>query len=972
MTVHHGFELLREQYINELQTRATLYRHVKTDAELLSLQNDDENKVFGIAFRTPPSDSTGVPHILEHSVLCGSRKYPVKEPFVEILKGSLQTFLNAFTYPDKTCYPVASQNLQDFYNLVDIYLDAVFYPRITPHIFQQEGWHYELESDDRPLVYKGVVFNEMKGAYSSPDSLLAEYSQQSLFPDTTYGFDSGGNPDVIPLLSYETFKDFHRKYYHPSNARLFFYGDDDPLQRLALTDEYLKDFDAMDVDSTILLQQPFGEPRSMVYRFPSGVKEAGGLKGMVTINWLLCETRETEANMALHILRYILLGMPGSPLRKALIDSGLGEGITGVGLEDELRQMFFSVGLKGIDVQHAETVQDLIIETLSHLVKTGIDRDTVEAAVNTVEFRLRENNAGMYPRGLIYMLRCLTTWLNGGDPLVLLNFEPLLNRIKSRIESDHSYFESLVDRYFLSNSHRTTVLLKPDLHLDRQREKAEIEKLAAVKELMSTSKIRSVMEETRELITLQKTPDRPEDLAKIPMLTVSDLKRYNRSIPCAVYDRRELPVLYHDIPTNGIMYLDVGFNLRGLPADYISYVPLLGKIFTQIGTEKEDFVTLSKRISRRTGGVRAATFTSAMKDSNDTATWLFLRGKVMQDSVADLFEIMRDIITSVKLDNRERFIQIVREEKARQEQALIPRGHQMVNWRLRSHFNDADWVAEQLQGVSYLFFLRDLAKRVESDWQGILNDLTAMHQILVDRNTMLCNVTIDEEGWHKTETHCDDFLREIPEKTIRDIGLWPGRGEPFEGMTLPAQVNYVGKGADLYRFGYHFHGSLMVITKYLRTSYLWDRVRVQGGAYGAFCLFNRLSGVLTFLSYRDPNILTTLEAFDEAARYLRTIDLSGDELTKGIIGAIGEIDAHMLPDERGWTSMLRYLNGHTDDARQQMREEVLSTTVDDFRRFAEIMESVKNEGIITVLGSERAINEAVEKCGKPVQVFRVI
>jgi Zn-dependent M16 (insulinase) family peptidase len=358
----YGFELLREQDIGEIQTRARLYRHRKTGAELLSLINDDENKVFGITFRTPPRDSTGVPHILEHSVLCGSRKYPVKEPFVEILKGSLQTFLNAFTYPDKTCYPVASQNTKDFYNLVDVYLDAVFYPRITEHIFQQEGWHFEIEKEDSPLGYKGVVFNEMKGAYSSPDNLLAEYSQQSLFPDTTYGLDSGGDPRVIPSLTYEAFRDFHRRYYHPSNSRIFFHGDDDPDERLRLINNYLKDFEKLDIDSAVSLQSRFGKPRSFVFPFASGKDDPSRSKGMVTVNWLLTETTEIEMNVALTILGYILMGTPGSPLRKALIDSGLGEDVTGLGLERDLRQMVFSVGLKGIDLTKAQDVEDLVLE----------------------------------------------------------------------------------------------------------------------------------------------------------------------------------------------------------------------------------------------------------------------------------------------------------------------------------------------------------------------------------------------------------------------------------------------------------------------------------------------------------------------------------------------------------------------------------------------------------------------------------
>ncbi len=425
MMVSHGFKKVGERRIHELKTEAALFRHVKTGTELLSLSNDDENKVFGITFRTPAGDSTGLPHILEHSVLCGSRKYPVKEPFVELLKGSLQTFLNAMTYPDKTCYPLASQNVQDFYNLIDVYLDAVFYPRLTPMILQQEGWHLELEKAEDPLIYKGIVFNEMKGVYSSPDSLLSEHSQQSLFPDNTYGFDSGGNPKEIPNLTFKKFKAFHKKHYHPSNARIYFYGDDDPEKRLHLVDDYLKDFERLDIDSTIELQQPFERPRELTRSYPAG--EGEGSKGMVTLNWLLNEGTDGEANLAFHVLEYILLGMPGSPLRKALIDSNLGEDLAGGGLSSELRQMYFSTGLKGIEMKETGKMVHLIQETLFRLAKEGIDPDTVEAALNTIEFSLRENNTGAYPRGLGQMLRALNSWLYDKDPLTLIAFETLLD-----------------------------------------------------------------------------------------------------------------------------------------------------------------------------------------------------------------------------------------------------------------------------------------------------------------------------------------------------------------------------------------------------------------------------------------------------------------------------------------------------------------------------------------------------------------
>jgi Zn-dependent M16 (insulinase) family peptidase len=967
-----GFELLREQDIGEIQTRARLYRHSKTGAELLSLINNDENKVFGITFRTPPKDSTGVPHILEHSVLCGSRKYPVKEPFVEILKGSLQTFLNAFTYPDKTCYPVASQNTKDFYNLVDVYLDAVFYPRITEHIFQQEGWHFEIEKPDSPLGYKGVVFNEMKGAYSSPDRLLSEYSQQSLFPDTTYGIDSGGDPRVIPSLTYKEFKDFHGRYYHPSNSRIFFYGDDDPDERLRVANHYLRDFEKLDIDSAVPLQGRFDKPRSFVFPFASGKDDPSRSKGMVTVNWLLTETTEIEMNMALTILGYILMGTPGSPLRKALIDSGLGEDVTGLGLEGELRQMVFSVGLKGMDVTKAQDVEALVLQTLADLAREGIEKEAVEAAINSIEFTLRENNTGSYPKGLVLMLRSLSTWLYGGDPLSLLGFEEPLSRIKSRIESDENFFSEIIESSLLENPHRTRVLLTPDTTLGEREEEDERKRLDGIKNEMTPEELREVIENKETLKRMQETPDSREALASIPTLKLSDLEKKNRTIPLDLFERGDAKILYHDLVTNGIVYVDVGFNLSVLPQDYIQYIPLFSRALIEMGTQDEDYVKLSRRIDRKTGGVGPALLVSSVVDADKTEARLFLRGKAMLSQTGDLLDIIRDILLTVEMDNRDRFRQMLLEERARKEQGLIPAGHQVVNSRLRAHFSEAGWVGEQMNGVSYLFFLRDLVRKVDDDWPSVRDILQEILRLIVNRRDMIVNVTTDTTGWESVKSRFDEFIETMPEHPLRIAEWTPRYPDELEGMIVPSQINYVGKGADLYGLGYKFHGSSAVITRYLKTSWLWDRIRVQGGAYGAFCIFDRLSGVLTFLSYRDPNIAKTVNAFDETGDFLRRADLNRDELTKSIIGCIGDIDAYMFPDAKGYTSMMRYLIGSTDAYRQKIRDEILATTPDDFVRFANVLDGVGEKGIVKVLGSESSIKEAIKETKLPLKAVDLL
>jgi presequence protease len=973
MTLTHGFELIREQDIPELNTRARLFRHAKTGAELLSLENDDKNKVFGITFRTPPSDSTGVAHILEHAVLGGSRKYPVKEPFVELIKGSLQTFVNAFTYPDKTCYPVASTNLQDFYNLVDVYLDAVFYPRITPETLQQEGWHYELNAVGEPLTYKGVVFNEMKGAYSSPDSVLHAQSQQSLFPDNTYGVDSGGDPRHIPDLTYAQFKAFHTTLYHPSNSRTLFYGDDPPDERLRIMNEYLKDFDRIEIDSAVQLQPRFAEPKRIVHGYAATEDDGDApKKGMVTINWMLDEIADVETDLELGILSYILLGTPASPLRKALIDSGLGEDTVGGGVNDQLRQQIFSTGLKGIDPAAADDVEALVLNTLSRLAQEGIDPQTVEAALNTIEFNLRENNTGSFPRGIALMIRALGTWLYDRDPVAPLAFDAPLQALKARVANGERPFEALIRRYFLANPHRTTVVLQPDTDLAERQADAERQRLQAARASMSQADLEQVIASAQALKRLQETPDPPEALATIPTLTLADLERENKLIPIAVSEDQGAKVLYHDLFTNGIIYLDVGLDLHLLPADLLPYVTLFGRALLEMGAGDLDFVQLSQRIGRSTGGLWHSTFTSVIRGSQQGAAWMFLRGKATLDKAEELLAIIRDVLIDVRLDNQERFRQIVLEEKASQEARLVPGGHGIVNTRLRANFNEADWAAEQIGGVSYLFFLRKLAQQVDADWPGVLATLEQIRQALVNRRAMLANVTTDAATWARFSPRLGTFLGALPSAAPAHERWVCEQGARFEGLTIPAQVNYVGKGADLYKLGYKPNGAAAVISKYLRTTWLWEKIRVQGGAYGGFSAFDQRSGGLTFLSYRDPNLLKTLDVYDQTSTFLRQVELSDLELTRGIIGTISEVDSYQLPDAKGYTSMLRYLAGDTDEIRQRIREEILGATIADFRAFADALDQVADRGLVVVLGSQAAIEAANAEKGGWLDVSKVL
>jgi Zn-dependent M16 (insulinase) family peptidase len=955
-----SFELLREQEIPEINTQALLYRHIGTGAQVLSLTNDDENKVFGITFRTPPRDSTGLPHIMEHAVLAGSRKYPVKEPFVELLKGSLSTFVNAMTYPDMTTYPVASQNVQDFRNLIDVYLDAVFFPLLRPHILQQEGWHYELDELDNPLIYKGVVYNEMKGAYSSPDNLLESHSQRSLFPDTPYGFDSGGDPADIPNLTYEQFKSFHETYYHPSNARIFFHGDDDPGKRLDLVRPYLDAFGPLQVSSSLPLQPSFDRPRQMVIPYDAGEESDQARKGILTMNWLLTEDKAPVTALGLIILEHVLVGTPASPLRKALIDSGLGEDLAGVGLEAQMRQAYFSTGLKGMAVEDTDQVNDLILGTLRQLSQEGIDRETLEASLNTVEFDLRENNTGRFPRGISLMLRSLTTWLYDGDPLAPLAFEAPLEAIKRRVEAGEPYFEGLIDRFLVRNPHRTTVTLKPEAGVRQRQDAAEAERLAQVRARMNTDELLGLIEDTETLRQLQATPDPPEALATIPTLTLADLDKENKLIPLETFEQAESTVLLHDLFTNGIIYLDVGLDLHTLPQGLLPLAPLFGHALIKMGTETEDYVRLSQRIGRQTGGIRPATFASAVRGAREGTVWLFLRGKATVDKAQDLLDILRDILLTVRLDNQERFRQMLLEIKAQKETGLLPLGHQIVHTRLKSRFSEGDWAAEQMSGVDSLFLVRQLAEQVDRDWPGVLARLEEVRRLLLNRRSMLFNVTLDEANWSAFRPRLTGLIESLPAAPVKRASWAPEPPPPFEGLTIPAKVNYVAKGANLYELGYQLHGSVSVITHYLNTTWLWERIRIQGGAYGGGCTFDRHSGVLGFYSYRDPNLLNTIANYDGTSGFLNQLELESRELSKSIIGAIGRIDDYQLPDAKGYTSLMRYLVNESDDERQRYRDQVLATTGADLKAFAATLEQVNRHGPVVVLGSQEAIHRANE------------
>ncbi|CAH9116055.1 unnamed protein product [Cuscuta epithymum] len=962
-----GFEEVCEQFIDECKSKAVLYKHKKTGAEIMSVSNDDENKVFGIVFRTPPKDSTGIPHILEHSVLCGSRKYPLKEPFVELLKGSLHTFLNAFTYPDRTCYPVASTNTKDFYNLVDVYLDAVFFPKCVEDFqtFQQEGWHYELNDPSENITYKGVVFNEMKGVYSQPDSLMGRASQQALFPDNTYGVDSGGDPQVIPKLTFEEFKDFHRKYYHPSNARIWFYGDDDPTERLRILSGYLDMFDSSSapLESKIQIQKLFSEPVRVVEKYPAG--EGGDLKKkhMVCINWLLSEKPlDLETELALGFLDHLLLGTPASPLRKILLESGLGDAIVGGGVEDELLQPQFSIGLKGVLEENIQKVEELVMTTLKNLAEEGFDSDAVEASMNTIEFSLRENNTGSFPRGLALMLRSIGKWVYDMDPFEPLKYKIPLADLRARIatEGSKAVFAPLIEQFILTNPHRVTVEMHPDPEKASSDEAIEKEVLNKVKSSMTEEDLAELARSTNELRLKQETPDPPEALKSVPSLSLQDIPKKPVHVPIEVGDINGIKVLRHDLFTNDILYAEVVFNMSLLKPELVPLLPLFCQSLLEMGTKDLDFVQLNQLIGRKTGGISVYPFTSSVRGTEDPCSHMIVRGKAMSGKTEDLFNLINTIVQDVQLTDQKRFKQFVCQSKAKMENRLRGSGHSIAAARMDAKLNAAGWLSEQMGGFSKLEYLRTLEEKVENNWPEISSSLEEIRRSVFSKDGCLVNLTADQKNLMTSEKHVSSFLDLLPNNnSLKEPTAWSGRLSPEnEAIVVPTQVNYVGKAANLYGAGYELKGSAYVISKHISNTWLWDRVRVSGGAYGGFCDFDTHSGVFSFLSYRDPNLMKTLNVYDGTSDFLKELEMDDDALTKAIIGTIGDVDAYQLPDAKGYTSLLRYLLGVTPEEREMRREEILSTRLSDFKEFADAIQTVKDKGVVVAVASPVDVDAA--------------
>ena len=963
--IPEAYHVIEAEYIDEIKSMAALLRHKKTGARIVVLSNDDENKTFNIGFRTPPKDSTGVAHIMEHSVLCGSKHFPAKDPFVELAKGSLNTFLNAMTYPDKTIYPIASCNDVDFQNLMHVYLDAVFYPNIYIHdeIFRQEGWHYELTDSDAPLIYNGVVYNEMKGAFSSPEQILYRKITDTLFPDTIYSVESGGDPDVIPELTYEQFLDFHRKYYHPSNSYIYLYGNMDVYEKLDFIDkEYLQYYDALKVDSLIPKQLPFETVSVSRGEYPIGEEDKEENASYMACSWVVGDSLDPKLYLAFQILEYTLMEAPGAPLKQALLDQEFGEDIYGI-FETSLMQPYLSIIIKNMDAERRDDILQVIREELKKLANGGLNHRTLEGALNFYEFRSREGDFGRWPKGLMYGLQLMDSWLyDDSKPFIHLKFQEVYDSLREGLET--GYFEQLIKTYMIDNTHASVYLLCPSRGLAARKEKALADKLAAYKASLSDAGIKKLVADTAQLKTYQSEPSPKEVLEMIPLLSIDDIKKEAEPVENRELHMDGIHVLHHDIETNQITYLNMLFDLRHIKSEEVSYLGILSECLGNMDTESYTYQELTDQVNLHTGGMRSAVSVFGVEDKDTYRPVFEIGGKVLYQKTSKMFELLEEILLRTRFDDDKRLREILNQMKSRLEMSFLSNGHSVSVNRATSYFSQGAWFKEKTEGIEFYQFICDVLKHFEERKAGVTAALQLLCRKIFRKEYLLADVTSDSYGLKLCQEDLGAFGAMLYTDRMTDeerrqikVGICPTHNEAF---ITAGMIQYNACAGSFAEEGLNYNGSMNVLKNILSNEYLWNNIRVKGGAYGCMCGFAP-SGNAFFTSYRDPNLEQTYAVYDRAADYVASLELDERELTKYIIGAIGAVDAPMTASMKGARSLAAYMSNRSYEQIQKTRDELLGTTVEELHQQAAAVRAVTASGHICVVGSESSIRAQKER-----------
>lgn len=966
-----SYEVVEKRQIDDIGSMSWLLRHKKTGARIALLSNDDENKVFYIGFRTPPTDSTGVPHIVEHTVLCGSRDFPVKDPFVELVKGSLNTFLNAMTYSDKTVYPVASCNDKDFQNLMHVYLDAVFYPNIYKEkkIFQQEGWHYEMEDEDSPLTLNGVVYNEMKGAFSSPDEVNDREVVNSLFPDTPYGVESGGDPKEIPTLTYEQFLAFHGKYYHPSNSYIYLYGNMDMVEKLEWIDEnYLSQFDRIEVDSALKPQTAFDRTAEKYKEYPVMEGESLEDNTYLSYNTVVGTSLDKELYYAMEILEYALCSASAAPLKMALIHKNIGTEVYTV-YNNGIYQPYFSIVAKNANVSQKEEFVQTIESELARIVKEGIDKKSLLAGLNYYEFRYREADFGSYPKGLMYGLQMLDSWLYDDNmPFDMIEAIDIFKDLKEKINTD--YYERLIEKYLIQNQHRSVLVVAPREGLTAKEEKELADRLSVYKAGLTDEEIRQIVAETKALREYQELEDMPEDLARIPMLKREDMKKEAEDFVNEVRRIGDTNVLFHDIQTNGIGYIRLIFDAANIPAELFSYIGILKNVLGYVDTDKYSYGELCNEINIHTGDIVSSvnTYVNAKKLDEYKLTFE-MKTKAMYDELPAAFELMTEIMTASRLDDGERLLEILEELKSIMQGNMTSAGHTFAAVRAMSYFSETAAVSELVNGLPCYRMLEELTADFDSHKQELIGRLTELTKCIFRPENLLVDITATEEGFEKVKALVAPMKAELFTEPVTKERFEIVTEKKNEGFSTSAQIQYVCRAGNyMTDTDYAYTGALRVLKVMLRYDYLWINVRVKGGAYGIMCNFGK-TGDSYLVSYRDPNLKKTVDIFEKTSDYLREFTADERTMTKYIIGAVSDMDVPMTPAVKGSRSSSAYLTNLDFAEVQKERDEVLACSPESIRALAGYLDAIMSQEVVCVVGNGQSIDENKEMFMKVENLF---
>lgn len=961
MTIHDlaEYEILDEHRVEDVQSDGFILRHKKSGARIAILSNNDDNKVFYIGFRTPPEDETGVPHIIEHTTLCGSKKFPVKDPFIELAKGSLNTFLNAMTYPDKTVYPVASCNDQDFKNLMDVYLDAVFNPNITKYeeIFKQEGWHYELTGKDDELKINGVVYNEMKGAYSSPDEVLSSQIYRSLFPDNTYSKDSGGNPEYIPKLTYEAYLDFYHKYYHPSNSYIYLYGDMDVVERLEWLDkEYLSLYDYKKVNSEINKQPAFDEIKNVEAQYSITMDDSQENKTYLSYNRVVGDTLDEMLYQAFDVLDYALVSSPGAPVKQALIDAGIGDDVYG-SYDAGILQPVFSFVAKNANASQADEFESIIENTLKEVVKTGINKEALLAGINSSEFKFREADFGQFPKGLLFGLNCLDSWLFD-DMKPFIHLECLGTFAKLRKAVDTDYFEKLIQEYLLDNTHGSSVTVKPKRELGNEREEALAKELSDYKASLSDEEIKKLIEDTEHLKKYQEEPSSDEDLRKLPMLTRADMKKNAMPFSNIEDELLDVKVVRHDIESNGIDYISFLFDAGDFAQSELGYLGFFTNALGLVSTEKYSYTDLANATNIYTGGISTGTASHPdIKDRNNFVFKFEVKLKVLEKNLDKALELMEQMLLSSDFTDTKRLGELVAQIKARLQANLSSSGHLVAAMRSMSSFSRYALYQDELKGVAFYRSICHIEKELSESPKSVSDKLAAIAKKLFARNRMLISFTGNNEAYGNAKPSLEKVIAGFNKMSAVGNQAEVHFNTAKEAFIDASQIQYVAKTGDFICEGYEYTGALRLLRIILSYDYLWINVRVKGGAYGCMNTFLR-SGESYFVSYRDPNLSDTLDVYDRIPEYIKNFSPDERDMTKYIIGTFSALDTPMNPEAKGSRSLSAYLEGITYEQIQKERNEILNAQPEDIRRLADLVEAVLKKDSICVIGNENMIKES--------------